>query len=496
MMSRFRESLVCACLLAGLACSGVPASSAQQPASQTPLNALIAKIEAGATDPAADAIAAAGRGEFGLIVTGDGRFIQEEQGGRPGGIFCLTPYGGAPLTLMVYAHGDYIQARDWKISEYVVAYNSTLVDLPTYPHAELCRVWATGDPLPRWEIDAPVRPVSGPVRSLHEAARRGGAGDVDRFLRSTPVDTFDGMGMTALAWAVARGNRPAIEALQAAGADPWAEKTYWGQNAVFWAAAMGRQAEFERFVAMPGRKWREWPAVYLNAALHGESRAIMDRMLAEPHAQFRIEMQPKPLPAPQLVEVMLESAARHYTDLLREGVREDRPDLVGLAVSHKADTNLVIGSDTPLGHAASGIRPMSENMVFTLLGSGADPNLISNRERPLWKAVNTLRLDGEETEVDKRAKRIFGRLIGAGADINLANDEGRPPVWFLLFPYRHQPRVLDASFVTPSLLDMLVRNGMDLNAVWEGQRVLLLVERQAGADSELAGTLRRLGARP
>lgn len=42
---------------------------------------------------------------------------------------------------------------------------------------------------------------------------------------------------------------------------------------------------------------------------------------------------------------------------------------------------------------------------------------------------------------------------------------------------------------------MLVQNGLDLNVVWKGKRILPLVEAQAGADSELAVTLWRLGAR-
>jgi hypothetical protein len=42
---------------------------------------------------------------------------------------------------------------------------------------------------------------------------------------------------------------------------------------------------------------------------------------------------------------------------------------------------------------------------------------------------------------------------------------------------------------------MLWANGLDLNARWQGKRLLSPVEQQAGRDSELAVTLRRLGAR-
>jgi len=59
----------------------------------------------------------------------------------------------------------------------------------------------------------------------------------------------------------------------------------------------------------------------------------------------------------------------------------------------------------------------------------------------------------------------------------------------------YAPEELDARSVTPERLEILVRSGMDLNVEWNGKRVLGLVEAQAGRTSELADTLRRLGAR-
>ena len=47
------------------------------------------------------------------------------------------------------------------------------------------------------------------------------------------------------------------------------------------------------------------------------------------------------------------------------------------------------------------------------------------------------------------------------------------PIWFLMFPYSSDHKTLDASFITPELLEMLVQNGMDVNAVWNGKRVLV-----------------------
>jgi hypothetical protein len=98
-------------------------------------------------------------------------------------------------------------------------------------------------------------------------------------------------------------------------------------------------------------------------------------------------------------------------------------------------------------------------------------------------------------EIDARATAIFHRLRAAGADINLPDAEGVPPILALLFPYRREHRTLDAGYVTPALLEMLVNAGLDLNARWHGERVLGLVEAQAGRNSELAVTLRRFGAR-
>lgn len=56
-------------------------------------------------------------------------------------------------------------------------------------------------------------------------------------------------------------------------------------------------------------------------------------------------------------------------------------------------------------------------------------------------------------------------------------------------------RLHAARSVTPELLEILVRSGMDLNVEWNGKRVLGLVEAQAGRTSEFASTLRRLGVR-
>jgi hypothetical protein len=184
--------------------------------------------------------------------------------------------------------------------------------------------------------------------------------------------------------------------------------------------------------------------------------------------------------------------------LLRAVEQEPRPDLVTLALAHGASPNARgqnSGDDPPLITAAHGFHAASVPIVDGLLRAGADPNIGGHWRRPLWTAVGTLHLDGQAGEADGYATAIFLRLLAAGADINLPDNQGRPPIWTLLFPYRWDHRRLDASFVTPGLLELLVRHGLDLNARQAGERVLPLVEARAGRTSELAVTLRRLGAR-
>lgn len=123
----------------------------------------------------------------------------------------------------------------------------------------------------------------------------------------------------------------------------------------------------------------------------------------------------------------------------------------------------------------------------------SEPN--GHQERPIWAAIRNLKRYDQFSDLDRRAEAIFHRLVAAGADLNLPDGQGRPPIWKLLFMRSYAPEELDARSVTPERLEILVRSGMDLNVEWNGKRVLGLVEAQAGRTSELADTLRRLGAR-
>jgi hypothetical protein len=489
--------------LAGLALAFEQAAWAQRAARPERTQAQVDEARAaiqrrvdGGADPAADAAEAAGRGEFRLIVAG--RF-----GATPPGVVCFTPFRAAPDFLALFRHGDVYDEPLNRFFGYTTAYNLALVNRPDYPDADLCRPAVQADymarPSPR-DLAVPARAVGRPPWTLHEAARRGGAADVRRLLRLSEVDALDPFGLTPLAWAVARNNREAVETLLEQGANPWlaGSEADW-QSAVYWSAALGRRVLFQRLARLPGRPFERWPPMYLDGALAGGERAIVARILAEPHDPLRVDMLDQPLPSAALLEPALRKAPRLAGEMLFEALSlEGRPDLVRLALAYGADPN---GRppwhwhDTPLGMVAHGIHPSSTEIVDLLLGAGADPNLTSHRMRPLWRAFGSLTQDREDNEFDRRALAIADRLIAAGADINLPNWQGRPPVWVLFFPFEHSRREIDAGFLTPAVLDRLAERGLDLNAVWEGQRVLTEVEARAGPVSELAVALRRLGAR-
>lgn len=446
-------------------------------------------------DPVSDAAEAARTGDFRLITLG--RFLA-----RPAGVTCFTPYGQAPELLTHLRHGDVIDEQVSAWYRYASNYNQALVDKPDYPHADLCRAATDSDgqsPRTVFPVTTAARQVSTPPRTLHEAARRGSRRDVRRLLASTNLDAMDGLNMTPLAWAVARDNSKAADVLLQAGASPWVSGDR-GQDAVFWAAQLGRRSYFKRMERLPGRPFSKWPPVYLSAAASGGDAAIMAHMLHQPHEAFRLELLGSPLPSAAALEPVLEDDPKLASTLLWESTDypADRPDLIELALRHGADPNST-GSGgrygTVLGAFANGISNSAVEIVDILLRARADPNLLSHWERPVWIAVRTLKLNEKSTEVNARATAIFQKLLEAGADLNLPDDQGVPPARLLLFPYRGSHDTLDASFVTPSLLEMLVQNGLDLNTHWQGLRILPLVEAQAGVSSNLAVTLRRLGAR-
>lgn len=462
-----------------------PALTAEQ------ASALYRRAQQSRADPGADAEAAADRGEFGMILTG----IHST---RPIGLACFTPSGRPPHILASVPHGDVIDETVRRWTDYAHIYNRTIVDRSDYPDPDLCRAATEDEERSGFEAkpDRNARPVAAPVRTLHQAARRGDRRDIVRLLRSADVDAADGLGMTPLAWAAARGNGMAIDALLAAGADPWAGNPAERTGAVYWAVALGRGADFERLVRRPGRPFERWPALFQAAAATSGEVAILEHMLAEPHDPFRLDfVHSSPLPAAEIFAPLLRGNRELAARLLARSVaHERRVDLVRLALRHGADPDTVDSYETALGVASKGIGEESVAIVDLLLRAGADPNRVSHRTRPVWNAVTSMRIDRERGEWTARARTIFLRLVGAGARLDLPDDQGRPPISFVLFPARWGHWELDGS-VPPELIEFLAARGLNVNATWEGKRVLSTVEEQAGRDSPLATTLRRLGAR-
>lgn len=453
--------------------------------------ALYERVTRDGADAAGEAAAAASRGEFGMILTGT-------RSTRPVGLACFTPTGRPPRVLAALPHGDLIDETVMRWTAYARTYNRTLVDHPAYPDPDLCRAVTDAEERDGFQPkpDRDARPVAAPVRTLHQAARRGGRRDLERLLRSADVNAPDSLAMTPLAWAVARGNRIAIETLLSAGAGPWVGNPAERTGAVYWAAALGRRAEFKRLVRLPGRPFKPWPALYQAAAVSSGEVAIVRHMLAEPHDPFRLEfVDSRPLPAAEMFAPVLRENRPLADQLLaRAADYERRADLVRVALEHGADPNGVGAYETALGLASKGIGEESVDIVDQLLRAGADPNRVSHRTRPVWNAVTSMRIDPERGEWTARARAIFLKLVAAGARLDLPDDQGRPPISFVLFPARWGHWQLDSG-VPPELLELLVAHGMDVNAAWEGRRVLSAVEEQAGRNSPLAVTLRRLGAR-
>jgi hypothetical protein len=455
--------------------------------------AIFERIERG-SDPVADATSAAESGNFALLA--EGRFYS-----RPVGITCFTPYGHPPEMLAHVFGGDGIDERIGKLIGYAAQYNRALVARADYPDADLCRVSTPADRAEGrglFAIGSPAQAVTAAAKTLHEAARRGSTADVLRLLTPATLNSADGLGMTPLAWAVGRGNTAAVEVLLEAGADPWAAGDRW-QTAVFWAARLGRRAYFERMLVLHPQPGRPWSAFELSAAASGGDEAILARMLTEPHARFRFESL-EALPSLVLAKDILDDDPTLAPTLLWECTDHGsaRADLVALALERGADPDTPGAGGrygTVLGAFANGIPESSVTIIDALLKAGANPNGMSHRSRPVRVAIDALKLDDKHDDFDQRAMAILDRLLAAGADINLPDDEGVPTGWRLLFPQYRNAGQLDASFVTPTLIEALVRRGLDLNAEWRGQRMLPLVEAQAGAESELATTLRRLGAR-
>jgi ankyrin repeat protein len=444
---------------------------------------------------------ASARDPYGLIVGG-------QMGGRnPFGVTCFTPWGYAASVRDVIGHGDVMDSDLARQLNEAQAYNRAMVERTDYPYRDLCRPRTEDDTGGGQEMnqktDRPVREVTGPVRSLHEAARRGTEAELRQFLARSPVNAPDGTGMTALGWAVARNNGPAIDALLAAGADPLAAGD-WGEPALYWAAVHGRRAVFERLLdrvpADQSPRVKGWRRNYLMAAAQGGDLTIIRRMLADPHETIQATHLDAEMPIPVLTLFLKDQQGEFADDLLHDALDSSSDgaqlDAVRLALANGADPNKVRHGETPLGQVASGNRRRSPEAVRLLLAAGADPDALTRRSRPVWIAINSALLSGARyAEGQARALRIVDLLVAAGADLNLANEQDKPMVWTLFFPFHHSPDDMDASFVTLETLQGLKRRGVDFNAPWRGRTLLAAVEAKGQAEAEYAVWLRAVGAR-
>lgn len=467
-------------------------------------------------DPVADAARAAGNRQFGLLINGG------PLSHHPLGVTCLTPNNRAPAVAGASGVGGDFMTPDmhaaWLYSQ---AYNRTIVAHPDYPDGDLCRVETTADGSSRRSLarlGSPARAVTQPPKDLFEAARRGSEEDVSRFLAGSPIDGLDVFGMSALAWATARGNLPVVAHLASRGADPWGGSYGIGLSAVRISIVLGRAETFRRLLSLKPKPMPRWPAYVLADAVASGNTEIVSHILAEPHEPYRdsgdlppaetmalvLDRQPEKLvgglaAANAARDVAMDRQPTSVADdlLIRALDRSDRLDLVLLALSKGANPNATTGRapwQTALGLAARGFAPTSIDAVKALLGAGADVNLMAGDRRPLWHAASTLKMGRLPDDTAERARAIFLLLIRHGADPKLSNVDGKPPIWSMLFPMTSAPNTLDGSFMTAELLALFVGAGMDVNALWNGRSVLTEVVTQAGQASPLALALRQAGA--
>jgi hypothetical protein len=97
--------------------------------------ALAMRIEAGGGSPEADAMAAAARGEFGLLAINDPWSMVP----RAPGLVCATPLRRAPHILARFWQDDAPGPRELAFRAYADVYNRAVAAHADYPDARLCR---------------------------------------------------------------------------------------------------------------------------------------------------------------------------------------------------------------------------------------------------------------------------------------------------------------------------------------------------------------------
>lgn len=163
-----------------------------------------------ARDPAAEAAAAAARGDFRL---GAANHIgPTPTGWSTPGVECRTWVRA--LIGKWHVNQDVIRQGDSEHSgaalAFIAAYNRTMVLQPAFPYGDIC---AEEGPPPGAAYD-------GPIRSATEAARSRDTARLAALPVGTDLNARDVFGRTALNWAMANGDEAMARALLERGADP------------------------------------------------------------------------------------------------------------------------------------------------------------------------------------------------------------------------------------------------------------------------------------
>ncbi len=490
-------SIVCALWLAsasGAFGGAAPASAATVPGVETVTRRLLERLELDIADPTKDALSAAARGDFGLIVTAFGR----GGGGRAPGVVCHTPYGYPAAVRGSMRWGDSLTAENSRrISQYeayAATYNRLIVDHPRFQYADLCAPQAIDAPAVGsvgglHAIGAPARRLNRPPLTLHEAARRSDLEQVRALLAEHPVDGLDGFNMTPMAWAVAHDRADVVELLLSAGASSMGPPTGGHDVTPVLAAISQRRLSLLRRLQPP----QPYPERYVEAAIRTNDAAIVREVLTAPHQPLRPTMIFRGVtPSAEVASHLIDSGGKPAIDaVLLEGAGKGRPDLVRLALAKGADPNLAdYSGETPLLAALSGYDFDPMPVVEALIAAGADVNQRvrpgAGYDTPFWLAYQ--RASYSEKRID-----LLRRMIAAGGDAGVPIRLGTPSVWMVIFA----PRLDLTEIAAPSLdlLRLLVGAGMDLNAMHAGKCVLDAVEALTSRGGELAHTLRSLGAR-
>ena len=324
---------------------------------------------------------------------------------RPAGVTCFTPNGVAPGIRARHTYGDVITKEVIQRTQYAAHFNQHIVADKNYPFADICRPSYAGDitsqdsPL----VDRSAGKTARPVATLHEAARRGSAADVRRFLATSPRNMLDEVGMTPLAWATARGRSDIYDLLIFNGEVPRAIADSSGRDDLYWAIATGRKALVDIGLGVePSRGMLR--SIFLEAALASGSVEITESVLAAPHEPLRKGMlRPKNWNA-ATVEALLKASGNETAQELLETscdtYGEIRNDLIRLALRYGANPNVApdmqVGRyKTPLYAVTMSYGPSATDAMSILLTAQADPNVASldppvAPKLPLWAIADRL----------------------------------------------------------------------------------------------------------